>query len=55
MKKTPPIQDDKEQSQRFVETAKKLEADESGNSFELALKEVIRVSNKEPKPKKGNK
>lgn len=29
--------DDKEQSQRFVETAKQVEVDESGKTFERAL------------------
>ena len=38
-----PKPDDKEQSQRFVETAKQLESDESGKSFEKAL-ENIKVS-----------
>jgi hypothetical protein len=33
--------DDKEQSQRFVETARELEADESGKSFDKALKNVV--------------
>ena len=32
--------DDKEQSRRFVETAEKLEADESGKAFERALTAV---------------
>ena len=33
--------DDKEQSQRFVETAKKLGADESGRSFARAFKKLF--------------
>ena len=36
---------DKEQSERFKETARKLGADDSGRSFEGALKEIVR-----PKP-----
>ena len=32
--------DDKEQSQRFVETAKELEVDESGAKFEKAIKKI---------------
>ena len=32
---------DKEQSERFKETARKLEADKSGNLFERALRAVI--------------
>jgi hypothetical protein len=41
-KKPKPKPDDKEQSQRFVETAKALEADESGKVFERAFKKVAR-------------
>ena len=37
--------DDKEQSQRFVETAQKLEADESGEPFANALISTLRRSN----------
>lgn len=33
-------QDDKKQSQRFVETAKKLGFDESGNLFERTFKKL---------------
>lgn len=33
--------DDKEQSQRFVETAKELGADESGRSFSRASKKIL--------------
>ena len=32
--------DDRQQSQRFVETAKKLEVDENGKAFERVLKSV---------------
>ena len=32
---------DKEQSARFVETARMLEVDESGNAFDRAVKKVI--------------
>lgn len=32
--------DNPEQSQRFVETAKELESDESGKSFEKAIRAV---------------
>ena len=39
-KKKNPDPDDKEQSQRFVETAKALESDESGKLFERALKSI---------------
>ena len=34
--------DDPEQSKRFVETAKELEADESKENFEKALKGIVR-------------
>lgn len=37
-KKTKPKPDDKEQSQRFVETAKTLDVDKSGKAFENAIK-----------------
>jgi hypothetical protein len=39
IKKPPP--DDPEQSARFVETAKKVEADKTGEAFARALKQVI--------------
>lgn len=35
--KPPPKADDKEQSERFIETAREIEADESGDEFERAL------------------
>lgn len=38
--KTTPIPDDPEQSKRFEETARLLEADESGGNFLRALKTV---------------
>ena len=38
-KKPPP--DDKEQSRRFVETARELEADETGEAFERAFKKAV--------------
>lgn len=37
MAKRKPQQDDKEQSKRFEETARELEADETGELFERAL------------------
>ena len=40
--------DDRGQSQRFVETAKKLEADESGKSFEKAMKAISPRPQKKP-------
>jgi hypothetical protein len=38
---------DKEQSERFKETARQLSADESGKEFERALSNIVR----QPKPK----
>lgn len=38
--KKKPEPDDKEQSARFVETAKALESDESGEIFENALRKI---------------
>lgn len=49
--KPPPLLEDAEQFQRFVETAKKLSVDESGKSFESALKKII----PKQKPKQKNK
>ena len=43
--------DDKEQSARFVETARKLGADESGKLFERAFRKV--VPKKNPKRARG--
>ncbi len=37
-KKPMPKPDDKEQSDRFIETARLLNANESGEEFELAMK-----------------
>ncbi len=42
MKKSKSKPDDPKQSQRFVETARKLEADETGKSFEKALNVVVK-------------
>ena len=39
--KKKPEPDDKEQSARFVETAKALESDESGKTFERALRKIV--------------
>jgi hypothetical protein len=36
-----PKSDDEEQSKRFIETAKKLEADESPEAFERAFKKIV--------------
>lgn len=38
--KRKPKKDDKEQSQRFVETARDLEIDESGQAFDRAMESV---------------
>jgi hypothetical protein len=46
VKKPKPEPDDKEQSSRFVATAKALGVDESGRDFDRAMKSVI-----PPKPK----
>lgn len=40
VKKKPPGKDT-EQSRRFIETAQAIEADESGESFEKALKKIV--------------
>ena len=45
-----PKHDDKEQSQRFVGTAKELESDESGKGFKRAMDSLL--PKKKPKTKK---
>lgn len=47
-----PVPDDKEQSQRFVETAKMLGSDESGKNFDRALESVVPSKSLHPKNKK---
>lgn len=39
--KAPKIADDKEQSERFIETARKHETDESGKAFEGLFKKAV--------------
>lgn len=41
--------EDKAQSRRFVETARALEAHESGNMFERALERIVHEPNARPK------
>lgn len=41
MAKQKPKPDDKEQSKRFIEKARELEADESDESFDRAFKEIV--------------
>ena len=41
MDKPKPEPDDKEQSKRFIEKARELGADESGEEFERALKKIV--------------
>ena len=41
MEKQKPKPDDPKQSARFVEDAQKLEVDESGKSFERAVRKVV--------------
>lgn len=48
-KKLKPAADDKEQSLRFVETAKALGVDENGKAFERVIKSVVQPK---PTPKK---
>lgn len=50
--KKKPEPDDKEQSARFVETAKALESDESGKGFERALEVVVPTKPPHPKNKR---
>jgi hypothetical protein len=39
--KPPPKADDKEQSKRFIEKAREIEADETGEAFERAIKKIV--------------
>ena len=48
-KKPKPEPDDKDQTSRFIETAKALGVDESGDAFDRAMKLVVP---QKPKPKK---
>lgn len=48
MRKPPPKSDDPKQSERFIEAARKAEADESGKTFERAFKKIA-------SPKRPNK
>ena len=36
-----PKQDDKEQSKRFIEKARELEVDESGEAFERVVEKIV--------------
>lgn len=49
MKSKPKKRDDEKQSQRFIETAKKLGADESDKEFKLAI--GIILPSKKPRKK----
>jgi hypothetical protein len=51
MEKQRPKSDDPKQSERFVEDAHRLEVDESGKSFERALRKVV----PKQRPKKRGK
>lgn len=50
MKKPKPEPDDNEQSERFIETARMLEVDESGESFERTIKLIGSKPASTPKP-----
>ncbi len=47
----PPPPDDPEQSKRFIDTAREVEADESPEAFERAFERVVRPKDVEPKRK----
>ena len=55
MTKSPPTQRDEKQSDRFIESARELEADEDEARFKANLAQIARVVSKdEPvKPKKA--
>lgn len=43
-----PTPDDPEQSKRFIETARQVEADENPEAFEKAFREVVRPKRNVP-------
>ena len=43
---------DKEQSERFIETARRLQADETGQPFEAAFKKLVPAKLRPPGHKK---
>jgi hypothetical protein len=43
-----PKDTDKKQFERFVETARKVEADESGKAFELAFEKIVPAKHAKP-------
>lgn len=45
-KTTKPKEDDKEQSARFIATARELEVDESGNEFEKSITVFLKPKNR---------
>jgi hypothetical protein len=47
-KSKPPPLEDKEQSRRFVETAKLLGSDGSENSFQRVFKKIVKVKPRRP-------
>ena len=44
----PPKPDDPEQSKRFVETAREIEADESGEAFRRAFEKIVPSKRTDP-------
>lgn len=54
-KKEKPKPDDKEQSQRFLEAARSLEADESGRKFNEAVEKIATKQEKPPSTRGGAK
>ena len=47
--KTPPNPDDPEESKRFIDTAREVEASEDPKDFELAFKKVVSPQKKPAK------
>ena len=52
LRKPAPKPDDPERSKRLPETARELEADESGKAFERAFKSIVPKRNPEKSPSK---
>lgn len=53
-RKPKPQSDDPEQSKRFIETAREIEADESKEAFERAFQKIAPLPKTPPQKKQGD-
>lgn len=44
--KKPPPKDERPQRERFIETAREIEADETGKAFDQAFKKIVHKQDK---------